>query len=257
MKATKQISEVGIAELFTYENGWLVWRHRPLSDFATERGWRLFTSRFAGRMAGTQHSAGYWQVNINGSLRLAHRVIWEMHHGPIPKGMEIDHVNRCRTDNRIENLRLVTYSQNQRNRPGSKTDPRMKGIGFDKRRKKSPWSARISDGNAVIFLGVFKTVEEAIAAYEKAAKKLHGEHACSSTIEDVAQAAEAASSFMPKDRTPSSYHRNITVEPGGTYYVRVMIAGRYDLSCHKTLEEAIAKRDALLAERKRIRNASK
>ena len=46
---------------------------------------------------------------------MIHRLVWEMHYGKIPKGMVIDHINRNKTDNRIENLRLATKSQNARN----------------------------------------------------------------------------------------------------------------------------------------------
>jgi len=42
----------------------------------------------------------------------AHRVIWESQHGPIPDGLQINHMNGVKTDNRIENLELVTPSGN-------------------------------------------------------------------------------------------------------------------------------------------------
>lgn len=45
-----------------------------------------------------------------------HRVIWELMHGPIPKGMCIDHVDGDGLNNRLENLRVVSLSENQRNR---------------------------------------------------------------------------------------------------------------------------------------------
>ena len=43
---------------------------------------------------------------------LAHRLVWEAVHGPIPKGMELNHINGVKTDNRIANLELVTPSEN-------------------------------------------------------------------------------------------------------------------------------------------------
>ena len=44
--------------------------------------------------------------------KYVHRVVWEEHHGKIPDGMQIDHINNNPIDNRIENLQLVTKKQN-------------------------------------------------------------------------------------------------------------------------------------------------
>ena len=41
-----------------------------------------------------------------------HRFVYEVFRGPIPRFFEIDHVNSCKTDNRIKNLQLLTHKQN-------------------------------------------------------------------------------------------------------------------------------------------------
>jgi len=51
-----------------------------------------------------------------------HRVIWMAKHGRIPKGLMTDHINRNRTDNRLENLRLVTLAESNKNRAISGED---------------------------------------------------------------------------------------------------------------------------------------
>ena len=42
----------------------------------------------------------------------SHRFICEAIKGPIPEGYEINHINKCKTDNRIENLELLTHTEN-------------------------------------------------------------------------------------------------------------------------------------------------
>jgi hypothetical protein len=43
-----------------------------------------------------------------------HRVVYQEFVGPIPQGMEIDHINNIKTDNKIENLQMLTKKDNIR-----------------------------------------------------------------------------------------------------------------------------------------------
>ena len=80
--------------------------------------WIKATSKYAnpkigeGYRAGATDSIGYRVVSIYGKSYKEHRLVWIYHNGDISEGMQIDHINRIRNDNRIENLRLVTSSSN-------------------------------------------------------------------------------------------------------------------------------------------------
>ena len=90
-----------------------------------------------------------------------------------PPGMNGDHRSGDKLDNRRENLRICTLTENNRNRaptPG-RTLPR----GVDWRARKRRFRARIDVDKRQIYLGVFLTASEAGAAYVAAAKKYHGE----------------------------------------------------------------------------------
>lgn len=101
------------------------------------------------------------------------RLVYEMTYGPIPDGMFIDHINCDPLDNRPENMRLATRSQNKANeRTRSDNQSRFKGVLKNKNR----WVARIGAGGKT-FLGSFKTPEEAHEAYKSAAGKLYKEFA--------------------------------------------------------------------------------
>lgn len=82
-------------ELFEYNNGNLIWRE---DDGRKAR---------KGKVAGHSGSKGYTSIWCSGRKYFAHRIIWEMHNGPITGGLEIDHINHNPGDNRIENLRLT------------------------------------------------------------------------------------------------------------------------------------------------------
>ena len=58
-------------------------------------------------------SAGYGSISIGGKSRLAHRIAWELERGPIPDGLEIDHLCRNRRCVLVEHMELVTRRVNQ------------------------------------------------------------------------------------------------------------------------------------------------
>ena len=63
----------------------------------------------------SDRGAGYMAVCLNRKLKYVHRVVWEAFNGPVPEGLELDHLNTIRCDNRLENLRACTSSENKRN----------------------------------------------------------------------------------------------------------------------------------------------
>jgi hypothetical protein len=77
---------------------------------------------------------GYQIVSLNGRSRYAHRAIWESAYGPIAAGLEINHRNGVKSDNRLENLELVTRAENVRHAvelglyPGGLATSRVRAI---------------------------------------------------------------------------------------------------------------------------------
>ena len=81
-------------------------------------------------------------------------------------------------DNRRVNLRAATRAQNVRNRKKYTKSGSSKYKGVSWKKDNGKWSARIGLNNKSIFLGNFEKELDAAKAYDKAAKKYHGEFAC-------------------------------------------------------------------------------
>jgi hypothetical protein len=111
-------------------------------------------------------------------LVAAHRLAWVYVHGSIPDGMEIDHKDCDPTNNRLDNLRLATSSQQKQNkRVQSNNRAGLKGAYYHACRTGKKWRSQIKVGQRLIFLGYFHTAEEAHEAYAAAAAEHFGEFA--------------------------------------------------------------------------------
>lgn len=129
-----------------------------------------------GNPAGCTNDLGYILVGIDGRLYRAHRIIWAMVHGECPPELEIDHKDRDPSNNRLDNLRLATRTDNNRNMKMKHHNATgFKGVSIHPCTGK--YRARITVDRKEVALGCFDTPEEAYAAYCKAANDLHGDFA--------------------------------------------------------------------------------
>lgn len=98
----------------------------------------------------------------------------------------IDHINRSKTDNSVENLRVVTQQQNNFNRSN------VKGYSWNKSRNK--WEAYIKLDRKKIHISYFENEEDAGAAYLKA-KEIYHKFNTELTTDELEEIAEYNASF--------------------------------------------------------------
>jgi hypothetical protein len=117
---------------------------------------------------------GYLLTSVDNRTCQLHRLIFMYHHGYLTPKMVVDHINGIRTDNRIENLREITYSQNRYNsKLNSRNACGVRGVYFLKSRKK--WKVIIKVDGKDMYLGLYLTLEEAAEVSIAAQKKYFGE----------------------------------------------------------------------------------
>lgn len=130
-----------------------------------------------GDAAGSLDSDGYLRIKFGGIEYRAGRLAWFFVTGQMPPDdLHVDHRNLSKTDNRFDNLRLATVSQNNRNRaalPRENRHSRYKGVSRFKSTGK--WMASIYVNGKLRFLGTFRNEEDAARAYDEAANQHFGE----------------------------------------------------------------------------------
>jgi hypothetical protein len=151
------------AEYFDHKDGHLYWKKVMHPN----------KQCLVGQEAGSIHSTGYRHVTWQGKVHKVHRLIFLLEHGYVPE--EIDHINGNRADNRIENLRSVTRSQNQYNKRQQRNASGYRGVTWHK--KTGKWLVRVGLNNKNKSLGYYDDLELAALVAEEGRSLHYGQFA--------------------------------------------------------------------------------
>lgn len=163
-----KITQKSLHKLFEYKDGKLFWK--------IDIRYLKCSKEVIGVEAGfSQNKGRYRCIKIHEKNYQAHRLIFLMHHGYLPR--KVDHIDGDGNNNLIKNLRPATNPQNGYNSKLYKNNTTgFKGVRLIKKTNKFIATIRVG-GNSSMHLGTFITAEEAYEAYKKAAIKYHGEFA--------------------------------------------------------------------------------
>lgn len=128
----------------------------------------------------------YWFIEPNGYVKSVtgrkhktaltlHKFVLECNNIKVPKGLDIDHINGNKSDNRLCNLRVASRSQNNINRVRISNNNTSGFTGVSYRKNKDDYKAYISYKGRQISLGIYKTLEEAVKARKEAEIKYYGD----------------------------------------------------------------------------------
>lgn len=117
---------------------------------------------------------GYMRIGIDGKRYLQHRIIYLMFHGNLPSA--IDHIDGNTSNNRIENLRAATNTENLQNMKLCPTNTSgSKNVSWDTKAKK--WLVMLNVSGIRKYIGLFKDLELADLVATEARNKFHGRFA--------------------------------------------------------------------------------
>jgi HNH endonuclease len=170
-----------LRQCFTYDDGRIFWKVRPLEHFKDRSTYNKINGKHACKEAGSLneslHYGPRWQVGVNGIITYRSTIVWYLFNDKIiPPELEVEHEDRNKLNDRIENLRLATSLQNKQN----KTVKKNKKLGLPKGvciTKCGTYYSQIVVNGVFTYLGMSDTPEEAHRKYVEAAKKYFGEFA--------------------------------------------------------------------------------
>jgi hypothetical protein len=158
-----ELTQELVKELFHYhEDGYLIWK----ISYKNKKAKKGILDYYAGSIS---KNNGRRMVGVCNIQIACYRVIFLWHHGYLPK--IVDHIDRNPMNDKIQNLRAATKSQNGLNKGKSKYKSVYSNyVGVSKVKTTSKWGAYLTINKKRKWLGCFNTEEEAALAYNSAAK---------------------------------------------------------------------------------------
>jgi hypothetical protein len=155
----KALTQVRLHELFDYKDGQLINKTKRRSQVTV------------GSPAGHKTVRGYTNIRVNGKMYKAHRLIYLYHFGVMPE--IVDHIDCDRTNNRIENLRACTKSENGMNRAGGYAKTGLRNV----YRRGNKYQVHMKKNGTHHYVGTFDCIDDAVVAASTARAQLFGDFA--------------------------------------------------------------------------------
>ena len=157
-----ELTQKLVKELFEYRDGGLYRKETKGGGVKGER------------FGSIDKKKRYRKGHINYKNFTEHRLIYLYFYGELP--VSVDHINGDTTDNRIENLRKASLSQNQHNSKKNKNNSSgHKGVSWDK--SKNKWKVAVWLKSKIVFQKVFHDFELACLVADEARNLYHKEYA--------------------------------------------------------------------------------
>ena len=150
-----------VRECFDYKDGALYWKVK-----------KARRTKIGQRAGSFDEKTGYYRVHIDSKMQKLHRVIFLYHHGYLPN--YVDHIDGNKTNNKIENLRESTFSENCMNQKVStRNTSGTKGVMWHKRDKR--WFVQLRINSKCHSFGYYEDKELAELVAMEATNKFHKE----------------------------------------------------------------------------------